>query len=206
MPFHHFYCITRGKKGPIISTFPALLLQNLHTATPAPASVLSISELANIVPSHLCVHSPSLDSKGVWFLQSSCNRLKLLFFPFCEDFFLFCEDLSPLHKIPMHPVVALSQNKSLQRQKHPVQQGLPHAAQPLPCSWTGPICPLAGYPGRDTTRTKQRMLWSPESCSQPSLEIMEKGQVGPWCGTAAGGRAGAPRGGSTLTGGSMLKG
>lgn len=81
MPFHQFYCITTGKKGPIISTFPALLLQNLHTATPAPASVLSSAELGNTVPSHHCVYNPSLDSKGESYAEQ-LQQIKAPLFPF----------------------------------------------------------------------------------------------------------------------------
>lgn len=38
-------------------------------------------------------------------MQSSCNRLKLLSFPFC-----LCEDLSLLRKIPVHPMVLSSRH------------------------------------------------------------------------------------------------
>lgn len=156
MPFHRFYYITRGKKGPIISTFPALFLQNLHTKPCTCLSALHCTIRKNCAQSPL-LYNPSLDLKGVWLMESSGNRLKLLFFPFC-----LCEDLCLLHKILVHPVL----------------QDLPHAPHSYPAP--GRLNLSLGWLYREGTKQGQS-----RGCSGP--QSMEKGQVGPTCSTAAGG-------------------
>lgn len=198
MPFHQFYCITRGKKGPTTPTFPALLLQNLHTATPAPASVLSTAELGNTVPSHHCIQ-PKPGSERCVAYAEQLQQIKAPLLPF-----LPLRGFIPPPQNPRAPSGALvtPQYKSLQRQKCPVQQDFPHATRSCPAPGQVEFIPwqagqrwLAVLGG--TQQGQSRGCSGPQRCAVSPVQTSEHGKGAGGAQalhSSWGARADAPRG------------
>lgn len=121
------------------------------------------------MPCHHRVHNPSLDLNGVWLMQSSCNRLKLLSFPLC-----LCEDLSLLHQIPVssHHTINHCKGEHVQCSRiFPMQHPPALLLARLNLS-PGRLLRAAWLCWEGTARTKQRLLWTPGPC-------MERGRWDP---------------------------
>lgn len=200
MPFHQFYCITRGKKGrtnyPHFSCTPPPKPPHSYPCTCLSALHCRIRQYCAQPP--LCIQ-PKPGSERCVAYAEQLQQIKAPLLPF-----LPLRGFIPPPQNPRAPSGALvrPQYKSLQRQKCPVQQDFPHATCSCPAPGQLEFIPwqagqrwLAVLGG--TQQGQSRGCSGPQRCAVSPVQTSEHGKGAGGAHalhSSWGARADAPRG------------